>query len=101
MRTKSNLDNARRNKNDEYYTYYDDVVKGLKPYKEYLKDIPYGYVSLIAVPISYICKHNADDFDIVAIAKHGKDHKYDICRPFVNGVEKYTRLVIRRNLRGE
>ena len=62
MRTKSNLDNARRNKNDEYYTYYDDVV---------------------------------------GIIKHGKDHKYDICRPFVNGVEKYTRLVIRRNLRGE
>lgn len=29
MRTKSNLDNARRNKNYEYYTYYDDVVKGL------------------------------------------------------------------------
>ncbi len=238
MRTKSNLDNARRNKNDEYYTYYDDVVAGLGPYKEYLKgkrvlcpcdtdesnfvkylkelgcdvityhkengsewfkpddydvcvtnppfskikdfyntykdkplifvctfnhlcykdlfigfiehrlkigksfqsmyfnaqgehkgvslvmfvsnldiveknphlelnneivneyidgtnilnvnktkDIPYGYVGLIAVPISYICKHNADDFDIVGIIKHGKDHKYDVCRPFVNGVE--------------
>lgn len=28
-------------------------------------------------------------------------NKNDICRPFVNGVEKYTRLVIRRNLRGE
>lgn len=234
MRTKSNLDNARRNKNDEYYTYYEDVVKGLEPYKEYLKgkrvlcpcdtdesnfvkylkelecdvityhkengsewfkpdeydvcvtnppfskikdfyntykdlfidfiehrlnigksfqsmyfnaqgehkgvslvmfvsnlniiennphlqlnegivneyidgtnilnvnktkDIPLGYVGLIAVPISYICKHNADDFEIRGIIKHGKDHKYDICRPFVNGVEKYTRLVIRRNLR--
>lgn len=228
MRTKSNLDNARRNKNDEYYTYYEDVVKGLEPYKEYLKgkrvlcpcdteqsnfvkylkelgcdvityhkengeewfkpldydvcvtnppfskikdlfidfiehrlnigksfqnmyfnaqgehksvslvmfvsnldiveknphlqlndgivneyidgtnilnvnktkDIPSGYAGLIAVPISYICKHNTDDFDIRGIIKHGKDHKYDICRPFVNGVEKYTRLVIRRNLRG-
>lgn len=44
---------------------------------------------------------NADDFEIRGIIKHGKDHKYDICRPFVNGVEKYTRLVIRRNLRGE
>nr|DAI75015.1 MAG TPA: adenine-specific methyltransferase [Caudoviricetes sp.] len=27
MRTKSNLDNARRNKNDEYYTYYEDIEK--------------------------------------------------------------------------
>lgn len=26
MRTKSNLDNARRNKNDEYYTYYVRVI---------------------------------------------------------------------------
>ena len=65
------------------------------------KDIPFGYGGLIAVPISYICKHNADDFEIRGIIKHGKDHKYDICRPFVNGVEKYTRLVIRKNLRGE
>ena len=32
MRTKSNLDNARRNKNDEYYTYYDDVVNGVEKY---------------------------------------------------------------------
>lgn len=36
MRTKANLDLARKNKNDEYYTYYEDVVKGLEPYKEYL-----------------------------------------------------------------
>lgn len=33
MRTKANLDLARKNKNDEYYTYYEDVVKGLEPYK--------------------------------------------------------------------
>lgn len=99
MRTKSNLDNARRNKNDGIVNEYIDGTNILNVNKT--KDIPYGYVSLIAVPISYICKHNADDFDIVGIAKHGKDHKYDICRPFVNGVEKYARLVIRRNLRGE
>lgn len=37
MRTKANLDLARKNKNDEYYTYYEDVVKGLEPYKECLK----------------------------------------------------------------
>lgn len=30
MRTKANLDLARKNKNDEYYTYYEDVVKGYR-----------------------------------------------------------------------
>lgn len=71
MRTKSNLDNVRRNKNDEYYTYYDDVVKGLEPYKEYLKGK------------RVLCPCDTDESN------------------FVNNVEKYTRLVIRRNLRGE
>lgn len=64
------------------------------------KDIPLGYVGLMAAPISYICKHNSKDFDIVGIAKHGRDHKYDLCKPVVNGKEKFTRLVIRRNMRG-
>lgn len=36
-RNKLNLDLARKLKNDEYYTYYEDVVKGLEPYKDYLK----------------------------------------------------------------
>lgn len=39
MRTKSNLDNARRNKNDEYI----DGTNILNVNKT--KDIPYGYVS--------------------------------------------------------
>ena len=99
----SNLDIVEKNPhlelNDGIVNEYIDGTNILNVNKT--KDIPYGYVSLIAVPISYICKHNADDFDIVGIIKHGKDHKYDICRPFVNGVEKYTILVIRRNLRVE
>lgn len=248
MANKSNLDTARKNKNDEYYTYYDDVVKGLEPYKEYLKgkkvlcpcdteesnfvkylctelgcevimyhktngeewfkpddydvcvtnppfskikdfyntykdkplifvctfnhlcykdlfvdfvegrlnigqsnqsmyfdaqgehkgvslvmfvsnldiiennphlqlcedmkgtyldgtnilnvdkscNIPDNYNGVIAVPISYICKHNSSDFKIVGIAKHGSDSKYDIVKPKINGKEKFTRLLIQR-----
>lgn len=49
----------------------------------------------MAVPISYICKHNNDDFKIVGIAKHGRDHKYDLYKPMVNGKEKFTRLLIK------
>ena len=37
MSNNGNLHTSKRNKNDEYYTYYEYVVKGLEPYKEYLK----------------------------------------------------------------
>lgn len=60
------------------------------------KDIPDNYNGVIAVPISYICKYNNDDFQIVGIAKHGSDSKYDLCKPIVNGKEKFTRLLIKR-----
>ena len=60
-------------------------------------DIPDNYYGTIAVPISYICKHNADDFDIVAIANtNSKGNKYDILTPYVNGKQKFKRLLIRR-----
>lgn len=60
------------------------------------KDIPDSYSGVIAVPISYICKHNNKDFKIVGIAKHGSDNKYDLFKPIVNGKEKFTRLLIQR-----
>lgn len=105
MRTKSNLDKAMCNKNDEYYTYDEDVAKVLEPYKEYLKG------KRVLCP----CDTDESNFvkylkelecDIIAYYKENgsewfKPDNYDICRPFVNGVEKYTRLVIRRNLRGK
>lgn len=37
MNTNTNLNNARKARNDEYYTKYEDVVKGLEPYREYFK----------------------------------------------------------------
>lgn len=60
------------------------------------KDIPNNYSGVIAVPISYICKHNNDDFQIVGIASHGTDSKYDLCKPIVNGKQKFKRLLIKR-----
>lgn len=60
------------------------------------KDIPKNYNGVIAVPISYICKHNSNDFKIIGIAKHGSDNKYDIVKPIINGKEKFTRLLIKR-----
>lgn len=40
---------------------------------------------------------NDDDFDIVAIANtNRKGNKYDILTPYVNGKQKFKRLLIRR-----
>lgn len=62
------------------------------------KDIPNNYLGLLAVPISYIVKHSSEQFDIVGICRHGLDHKYDLCKPIVNGKEKFTRLLIKRRI---
>lgn len=37
MTTNTNLHNARKARNDEYYTKWEDVVAGLEPYHEYFK----------------------------------------------------------------
>lgn len=62
------------------------------------KDIPNNYDGVMAVPISYIVKHNSQQFNIVGIAKHGRDNKYDLCKPIVNGKEKFARLLIKRKV---
>lgn len=35
-------------------------------------------------------------FEIVGKIDNGSDSDFDFCKPFVNGVEKFKRLVIRR-----
>ena len=60
-------------------------------------DIPANYDGLMAVPISFFQgKYNPNQFEIVGEIKHGSDGDFDFCKPFVNGVKKFVRLVIRR-----
>lgn len=59
-------------------------------------DIPMDYSGLMGVPTSFFQgKYNPNQFEIVGEIKHGSDGDFDFCKPFVNGVEKYTRLVIK------
>lgn len=59
-------------------------------------DIPANYDGLMGVPTSFFQgKYNPNQFEIVGEIKHGSDGDFDFCKPFVNGVEKFTRLVIR------
>ena len=60
-------------------------------------DIPANYDGLMAVPISFFQgKYNPNQFEIVGKIDNGSDSDFDFCKPFVNGVKKFKRLVIRR-----
>ena len=59
-------------------------------------DIPANYDGLMGVPTSFFQgKYNPNQFEIVGKIDNGSDSDFDFCKPFVNGVEKFTRLVIR------
>ena len=53
-----------------------------------VENIPTDYDGVMGVPISFFGKHNPNQFEIVGKAHHPE--------PEVNGVKKYTRLLIRR-----
>lgn len=60
-------------------------------------DIPANYDGLMGVPISFFQgKYNPNQFEIVGKIDNGSNSDFDFCKPFVNGVEKFVRLVIRR-----
>lgn len=70
------------------------------------KNIPCDYYGVMGVPITYLEKHNPDQFEIIgATESEGKglsnglwDSKSGIAQPVVNGVKKYKRLFIRRKI---
>lgn len=58
--------------------------------------IPCDYDGIMGVPITFLGKHNPDQFEIVGEANHGSDNKYDLFKPIVNGKELFPRILIRR-----
>lgn len=94
----TNLDIAKRHRdiplvktyagNEEQYPTYDNL-NGINVDKT--KDIPKDYYGLMGVPITFLHKHNPEQFEIVRFRKgdDGKDLR-------VNGRSPYFRIVIRR-----
>lgn len=65
-------------------------------------DIPRDYAGAMAVPITFLEKHNAEQFDIIGLTDNNEYvstywkegcAKYD--RPYVRGVRKFPRILIR------
>lgn len=96
----TNLDNNRRHEElvltkrytpMEYpkYDSYDAI------HVKTIRDIPYDYAGVMAVPITIINRYNAEQFEIIGEANHGSDSEYDLFKPTLNGKEVFKRILIR------
>jgi len=118
----TNLDHGRRHEPMQLMTAEDNIrfskhkqVRGIgyQRYDNYdvieipFRDaIPSDYAGVMGVPISFLDKHNPDQFEIVGISGNGSvpkellipgQLKYD--RPYLSGNRKFPRLLIRhRNI---
>ena len=97
----TNLEHEKRNKrlelteaySPEKYPKYDgfDAIEVPE-----VKLIPKDYDGIMGVPITFLCKHCPEQFEIVGELHHGCDNEYDLGVPVVNGKCLYVRVLIRR-----
>lgn len=97
----TNIDINRRHQELVLDKHYNE--KDYPKYDEYdaievsrVVDIPIDYDGIMAVPITFLNKHNPDQFEIVGEANHGSDNPFDLFKPTINGKLIYKRILIRR-----
>ena len=76
----------------EYYPKYDNY-NAIEVSRT--ANIPIDYNGIMGVPISYMTKHNPQQFSIVGIFNHGTDHEFDLAKPILNGRELFPRIAIK------
>jgi hypothetical protein len=54
------------------------------------------YDGIMGVPITFLDKYNPDQFDIIGEFNNGSDSDLDLAKPIIDGVQKYSRIAIRR-----
>ena len=76
----------------ELYPKYDnyDAIEVSK-----VADIPMDYKGIMGVPITFLDKYNPEQFQIVGQMVNTHIDEYNFGYPFVNGVKKYARILIR------
>ena len=57
--------------------------------------IPADYDGAMGVPISFLDKYCPEQFEILGVANHGKDNKYDLFAPTIEGKQVFKRIIIR------
>lgn len=63
------------------------------------KKIPCDYDGVMGVPISFLDKHNPDQFDIIGLDRYVPDNPHYGKRFTINGKETFARILIKRNKR--
>lgn len=97
----TNLDLERRHKSIDLVKSYNPIDYPKYDYYEAIEvskvaNIPYDYDGIMGVPITFLNKHNPEQFEIVGEANHGSDNEYDLFKPTIKGREIYKRVLIRR-----
>ena len=79
--------------NPEEYPHYDnyDAINVNKTV-----DIPCDYDGVMGVPITYLDKHNPDQFEIIGQMASTSIDEYNFGYPYINGEKKYARILIRK-----
>lgn len=76
---------------DEYPTYDEyDAINVSK-----VSDIPLDYDGVMGVPVTFLGKHNPDQFDIVGLDRYVPDNPHPGRRFHLSGKEVYARILIR------
>ena len=107
----TNLEHGRRHQPLQLMTVADNIkysrhkeVKGIgyKKYDNYdaievpfTDAIPSDYDGVMGVPISFLDKYCPEQFDIVGVFNHGRDHEFDLAEPRIDGKTIFKRLAIR------
>lgn len=77
--------------NEDEYPKYDkyDIINVSK-----VVNIPKDYKNIMGVPITFLCKHNPEQFEILGIANSARWIGYE-CYTLLNGKKVYNRLLIK------
>lgn len=97
----TNLDLERRHRdipliksyNPEDYPKY-DYYEAIEVSR--VANIPFDYDGIMGVPVTFLNKHNPEQFEIIGEANHGSDNEFDLFKPTIKGKELYKRILIRR-----
>ena len=76
------------------YPHYDGHPEVIKVSR--LTEIPANYKGLMAVPITFLFKHNPNQFKIVGVIGTAPSSKYTLFVPYINGKGQYKAVIIKR-----
>lgn len=111
----TNLEHGRRHQPLQLMTMADNLkyskhkeVKGRDGYEKYdnydaievpyTDAIPADYAGVMGVPVSFLDKYCPEQFEILGQMANTNVDEYNFGYPFVNGIRKYARILIRKKL---